>query len=119
MSCATFIFKSATTNVFLRIPTNVTFNDTREIKSFHFWNDSDLITDYGKESKNITITGTDYSYASMTAIDDITNSGDEITISGIGYTDFDTTWYIENFTYSVEGGVPNIVNWSITLEKSY
>ena len=126
MSCATFTLRSTTTHIHLFIPEMISFNDIRETKKFHFWSDYDLVIDAGKDSENITIEGIQpdmitegSSYASMTDIDDIMNCGDEITLEGTGYTDFDTTWYIENFSYTVDGGMPSIVNWSLTLEKSY
>lgn len=53
----------------------------------------------------------------MKRLDDMVDNGEEVTLAGFDQDDFNTTWYIENFEYSISE--PSFVNWSLTLEKSY
>jgi hypothetical protein len=110
---------------YLPYPETITFNDSEELKTFHFWNDSDAIYAVAKNSENITLTGYyntikeyDSAWDTMSDLDWMTDNGEEITISGIGNDDIDTTWVIEEYSYSPETGSPSMVRWNITLEKT-
>jgi len=54
----------------------------------------------------------------MKRIDKMMDEGEEITISGFNNDFLDTTWLIEDFTYSREPGTPSVVFWNLTLEKT-
>jgi hypothetical protein len=125
-SCPLITLYNNNHSAVLNMPHSMEYDDGRELQTFNFWSTADIHTiDIGKNTENIRINGTDAgsfvsdAYQSMASMDILTESGEEITIYGTGLDAIDTTWYIENFNYSVEGGMPNIVNWSLTLEKSY
>lgn len=121
ISCATFTITSSTgTIVSLNQPHAITDDDDRNIKSFHQWSGIDTIIDDGINTDNITINGTENidAFTTMQSLDFVTNSGDEVTIAGLGNTTLNTTYQIEDFNYSVNQGEVGITRWSITLEKT-
>ena len=117
----TYTFASTTTTITLTPPVEAfNLDENRNVIGFHFWDDSDKVVDTGKSSRAIMLSGveTDDAYDKMSEFDWIAEAGDEVTISGFDDDNIDTTWYIEDFSYNVEGGTPSVTFWNVTLEKS-
>jgi phage protein U len=104
--------------------------DGREIKLIDFFDGERTVLDVGKDMEQITLSGVEiYNTAAvgeyllssptekMARLDTIVENRETVTLSGFNNPTFDTTWIIESYSYTVRGGMPNVVEYSITLEK--
>ena len=117
----TFTITGATYAVTLNTPKQLNWVDDRGLKHFHFWTGENSVYDIGKDTESITLIGQETSTVSLNfwKIDVEVEDGEEVTIAGISNDQIDTTWYIEDYNYTVTGGLLGYCDWSITLEKSY
>ena len=118
--CNYFTIFGETKAVDLNLPNNIGWVNSRGIQQFHFWRGSDAVSDIGKDAETVTITGFEKSGVSDTfrVLDEIVNDGDEITLAGFDNPDLDTTWVISDYNYTVNGGMDDECEYSITLEKT-
>jgi len=117
----------SSTSVYLSTPNSITFTDSKGIQQFYFWNDSSVVIDIGKESEEITLSGIENKRGrskSITSVmydvDKMVENGTSIEIDDLGIDDIiNTTWFIKEFSYTVNAGEKDACSWSLTLEKDY
>jgi len=122
-----FKITQSTSSVYLSTPETLTFTDSKGIQQFYFWNDSSVVIDIGKESEEITLSGIENKRGrskSITSVmydvDEMVENGTSIEIDDLGIDDIiNTTWFIKEFSYTLNSGETDACSWSLTLEKDY
>lgn len=99
----------------------IDFNTTRKINTYVFTDDSDEILDEGKNIDQIILNGiqtTNYN-SSMVSLNNIMDSQEEITLSGLDDNYLNTEYMINDLKFNALTGTPAMYEFSITLERMY
>ena len=109
----------------INLPNTISWGESRDLTMFDLWAGSHVVWDKGIDTHNFKISGTHYGTGTSSPtyvfakLDIIVEAGSQVTLSLFKDTWLDTTWYVEEYSYTSIVGVPNVVEWSISFEKAY
>jgi hypothetical protein len=114
-----FVKYDFTGSVELNSPTNISKSHVRNIKEFLFWDGSETISDWGKQSETIIISGFEYSSAtqSMKKVEEMMRNRYQVSITGLPDSEMNTDYIIRNLDYERRGGNVDIYEYTLTLER--
>ena len=98
----------------LTLPETITYSDGRILNILNLW-DSLYVTDAGKNTENISLSGFEPTKDYINKTDLALDNGEEITINGFSNTNIDGVWVAENFTYT--RNEPGGYYYNISLER--
>ena len=110
----TFVLQTITGYWVLNLPETLIYADGRSVNRLNLWA-SNFVSDAGKLTENITLTGYTNDKGALNLIDVAMDRGDEIQINGFDIDNIDGTWLCESFKYGRSG--PGRYSYSLTLER--
>ena len=110
----TFVLQTITGYWELNLPETLIYADGRSVNRLNLWA-SNFVSDAGKLTENITLTGYTNDKGALNLIDVAMDRGDEIQINGFDIDNIDGTWLCESFKYGRSG--PGRYSYSLTLER--
>ena len=102
-------------------PKEISYDHSRNVKMLNFWNGDREVYDLSRNNKTMVLTGMEYGTEACNRIKcvrDMGKDGSPVTISGLGFAEFNGEFRIRSFGWQKVSDRPLHYNWILELEDS-